>query len=96
MTLPVQKVMATSTTCYLVEWKGRSCIVDEKRRPQNGDTVLLDMSGLYEWGHAYLHPSRIITDDGLTLEDDLLEDVAVVGVVTHEVTAIHEQDGSPI
>jgi hypothetical protein len=96
MTLPVQKVMATSITCYLVEWKGRSCIVDEKRRPQNGDTVLLDMSGLYEWGHAYLHPIRIITDDGLTLEDDLLEDVAVVGVVTHEVTAIHEQDGSPI
>ena len=97
MTLPVQKIMATSTTCYLVEWKGRSCIVDEKRRPQNGDTVLLDMSGLYEWGHAYLHPSRIIiTDDGLTLEDDLLEDVDVVGVVTHEVTAIHEQDGSPI
>lgn len=52
MTLPVQMVMATSMTCYLVEWKGRSCIVDEKRRPQNGDTVLLDLSGMYEWGHA--------------------------------------------
>lgn len=96
MTLPVQKVVATSTTCYLVEWKGRSCIVDENRRPQNGDTVLLDLSGMYEWGHSYLHPRRIVTDEGLTLEDDLLEDVAVVGVVTHEVTAIHEHDGSPI
>lgn len=96
MTLQVQKVMATSTTCYLVECKGRSCIVDENRRLQNGDTVLLDMSGLYEWGRAYLHPSRIITDKGLTLEDDLLEDVNVEGVVSHEVTAIHEQDGSPI
>ncbi len=96
VTLPVQKLMTTSSTCYLVEWNGRSCIVDEKRRPQNGDAVLLDLSGNYEWGHAFLHPSRIITDEGLTLEDDELEDVAVVGVVTHEVTAIHEQDGSPI
>ena len=95
-TIPAQNHMTTSATYYLVEWKGRSCIVDEKRRPQNGDTVLLNMSGMYEWGHAYMHPSRIITDDGLTLEDELLEDVAVVGVVTHEVTAIHDQDGSPI
>ncbi len=96
VTLPVQKLMTTSSTCYLVEWNGRSCIVDEKRRPQNGDAVLLDLLGNYEWGHAYLHPRRIITDDGLTLDDDLMEDVSVVGVVTHEITAIHEQDGSPI
>ncbi|HAU5566294.1 TPA: hypothetical protein JD264_21110 [Serratia fonticola] len=96
MTLQVQKVLATSTTCYLVEWKGRSCIVDEKRRPKNGDAVLPDLSGIYEWGHTYMHPRRIITDEGQTLEDDLPGDVAVIGVVTHEVTAIHEQDGSPI
>lgn len=95
MTLPAQKLMTTSTTCYLVEWKGRSCIVDEKRRPQNGDTVLLDMSGMYEWGHAYMHPCRIITDDGLTLENDLLEDVSVVGVVTHEVYSIGAQSECP-
>ncbi|WP_210501710.1 hypothetical protein [Pantoea ananatis] len=88
--------MTTSATCYLVELRGRSCIVDEKRLLQNGDTVLLDMSGIYEWAHPYMHPSRIITDDGLTQEDDLLEDVSVVGVVTHEVTALHDQDGSPI
>nr|WP_189327940.1 hypothetical protein [Pantoea vagans] len=57
---------------------------------------MLDMSGLYEWGHAYLHPRRIITDDGPMLEDDLLEDVTVVEVVTHEVTAIRERDRSKI
>lgn len=79
-----------------MELKGRSCIVDEKRRPQNGDTVLLDMSGMYEWAMVMITPRRIITDDGLFLTDDLLEDVAVVGVVTHEVTSVHEQDGSPI
>lgn len=93
---PLEHILPTSKTCYLVEWNGRSCIVDEKQRPKNGDTVLLDMSGMYEWGIVYQHPCRIITDDGLTLEDDLLEDVSVVGVVTHEVTALHEQDGAPI
>ncbi|MRS19398.1 hypothetical protein GJV08_09530 [Enterobacteriaceae bacterium RIT692] len=76
--------------------KGRSCIVDEKRRPQNGDTVLLDMSGMYEWAIVMITPRRIITDDGLFLADDLLEDVAIVGVVTHELTLVQEQDGSSI
>jgi len=85
---PLQQILPTSRTCYLAEWKGRSCIVDELRRPQNGDTVLLDMSGLSEWGQIFFHPHRIITDDGLTLEDDWLEDVAVVGVVTHEITEL--------
>jgi hypothetical protein len=79
-----------------VELKGRSCIVDEKRRPQNGDTVLLDMSGMYEWAIVMITPRRIITDDGLFLADDLLEDVAIVGVVTHELTSVQEQDGSSI
>lgn len=79
-----------------MELKGRSCIVDEKRRPQNGDTVLLDMSGMYEWAIVMITPRRIITDDGLFLADDLLEDVAIVGVVTHELTLVQEQDGSSI
>ena len=93
---PLQKILPTSKTCYLMEWKGRSCIVDELRRPQNGDTVLLDMSGMYEWAFIMVQPRRIITDDGALLMDDLLEDIAVIGVVTHEVTAFHERDGSPI
>jgi len=41
-------------------------------------------------------PRRVITGNGLFLTDDLPEDVAVVGVVTHEVTSVHEQDGSPV
>jgi hypothetical protein len=92
MLQPLQKIIPTSKSCYLIEWKGRSCVIDEKRRPQNGDTVLLDMSGMYEWAMVMITPRRIITDDGLLLQDDLLEDVAVVGVVTHEITTMHEDD----
>ncbi|WP_343462993.1 hypothetical protein [Pantoea sp.] len=58
--------------------------------------MLLDMSGLPEWGEIFFHPYRIITDDGLMLLDDLLEDVAVSGVVTHEITTFEEQDKLPI
>jgi len=79
-----------------VEWKGRCCVIDEKRRPQNGDTVLLDMSGMYEWAMIMIRPRRLITDDGAFLMDDLLEDIAVVGVVTHEITTIYGEDDLPI
>ncbi|WP_166936546.1 hypothetical protein [Candidatus Pantoea communis] len=42
------------------------------------------------------HPNRILTEDGLLLEDDLLEDVIVVGLVTHEVSALNVSDSSPV
>jgi len=54
------------------------------------------MLGMYEWGNLYIHPNRVITDEGVILEEDLLEDMAILGVVTHEVTAIKVQDRSPI
>jgi len=44
----LQQLLPTIKNLLPVEMKGRSCIIDEKRRPQNGDTVLLDMSGMYE------------------------------------------------
>lgn len=93
---PLQHLIPTSKSCYLVEWKGRSCVIDEKRRPQNGDTVLLDMSGMYEWAMIMIQPRRLITDDGAFLMDDLLEDIAVVGVVTHEIATIYGEDDLPI
>ena len=80
----------------MVELNGRRCIVDKKRNPVNGDTVLIDMSGMYEWAMIMIQPRRIITDDGAFLMDDLLEDIAVLGVVTHEVTSVYESEWSPI
>jgi len=47
---------------------------------------------MYEWAMIMIHPRRLITDDGAFLMDDLLEDIAVVGVVTHEITTMHEDD----
>ncbi|EJL90202.1 hypothetical protein [Pantoea sp. GM01] len=76
----------------MVELNGRRCIIDKQRYPINGDTVLIDMSGMYEWAMIMIQPRRIITDDGAFLMDDLLEDIAVVGVVTHEVLQIHDDE----
>lgn len=70
--------------------------MDELRRPGNGSTVLLKVAGRLEWGVKMFHPNRILTEDGLLLEDDLLEDVIVVGLVTHEVSALNVSDSSPV
>ncbi|MDZ7278804.1 hypothetical protein N4G40_11020 [Pantoea eucrina] len=64
--------------------------------PQSGDTVLLDMSGFLEWAQIFLHPHRVITDEGMILESDVLEDVAIVGVVRHEITALQNCNDAPI
>lgn len=85
-----------SRTCYVRELKGRICIVDEIRTPRSGDTILLDMSGFLEWGKICLLPTSIVTDEGMILHQDLLEDIRIVGVVTHEITTISEQESSPI
>jgi len=39
-----------------------------------------------------IHPRLLITDDGAFLMDDLLEDIAVAGAVTHEINTMHEDD----
>lgn len=92
----LQQILPASRTCYVRELKGRTCIVDELRMPQSGDTVLLDMSGFLEWAKIYAFPGCIVTDDGMELQQDLLEDITIVGVVTHEITSFEEHDNLPI
>lgn len=87
---PLQQIVPTSSTCFVRELKGRTCIVDAMRMPLNGDTVLLDMCGFLEWAQIFLHPHRVITDEGMILESDLLEDIAIVGVVTHEISTLQQ------
>ncbi len=84
--------MQVNESCYVVELAGFRCIVDRSLQPENGSRVLLDMSGMYEWGYTLFNPCQIVTDDGLILEDDLLEDVAVVGVVKYEVTSLPDEN----
>lgn len=94
---PLHQILPTSRSCFVRELKGRICIVDAMRMPQSGDTVLLDMSGFLEWAQIFLHPRRVITDEGMILESDLLEDIAIVGVVTHEISTMQESsDDLPI
>lgn len=93
---PLQHILSTRETSSMVELNGRRCIIDKQRYPVNGDTVLIDISGMYEWAMIMIHPRRLITDDGALFMDDLLEDIAVIGVVTHEITAVYEVNDSPI
>lgn len=70
--------------------------MDELRRRGHGSTVLLKVAGRLEWGVTMFHPNRILTEDGMLLEGDLLEDVMIVGLVTHEVSALPVSDSSPV
>ncbi|WP_051937017.1 hypothetical protein [Erwinia sp. 9145] len=79
---PLNKIIQTGDDCFLTELHGELCIVDRTIRPVDGSRVLLDMYGINDWGRVILRPERIITDDGLLLEGDLLDGVIIIGVVT--------------
>lgn len=70
-------------------------MIDELKTPVDGSTVLIDVSGVREWGVLYSYPLRIVTEDDLLFMGDLLDDVMIVGVVTHEVMTMSATDGCP-
>lgn len=70
-------------------------MIDELKTPVDGSTVLIDVSGVPEWGVLYSYPLRIVTEEDLLFMGDLLDDVTIVGIVTHEVMTMSATDGCP-
>lgn len=80
-------------TGELIECDGVLGIIERMRRASAGDRVLLSLGGICGWGRVLsTSPARILTDDDLVLADDLLEDIEVIGVLTHEMSYLVEDE----
>lgn len=81
----LNELIPTNADCYLTACNGSYCIIDRYRPAIAGSRVLVELAGKCDWARVAANPERIITDDGLVLTGDLLDDVRVIGVAIREV-----------
>lgn len=82
-TLTVNSLCNIGANTRVVETSDGYAVVDVSRRPQQGDTALVNYDGRTEF--AKLMGRAFITVDGEAIEGEALDDVEVAGVVTHTI-----------
>lgn len=61
-------------------------VIDNVSLVKRGDTLLIWFCGRQQ--HAYFAGEALITDDGDAIEGEALDDVRLVGVVTHTIRPV--------
>ena len=67
----------------IVETQDGYDVIDNSTLFKRGDTLLIWFCGRQQ--HAYWAGDALITDDGEAIEGEALDDVRLVGVVTHTI-----------
>jgi hypothetical protein len=75
-----------SASASIVETQEGYDVVEIATRFERGDTLLIWFCGRQQ--HAYWARSALITDDGEAIEGEALDDVRLVGVVTHTIRPV--------
>lgn len=71
---------------HIVETQEGYDVVEIATRFKRGDTLLIWFCGRQQ--HAYWAGDALITDDGEAIEGEALDDVRLVGVVTHTIRPV--------
>ncbi|HDT4040836.1 TPA: hypothetical protein QHK97_002865 [Enterobacter kobei] len=74
----------------IVETQEGFDVIDKALSFNRGDTLLIWFYGRQQ--HAYWAGSALITDDGEAIEGEALDDVRLVGVVTHTISPVWVDD----
>ncbi|MGS3451864.1 hypothetical protein ACB376_28625 [Klebsiella electrica] len=91
--ISITSLCSLGANTLVVETGDGYAVIDVSRRPQQGDTVLVRYDGRAEF--AKLMGRALITADGEAIEGDALDDVEVIGVVTHTIIDV-QRDDSPV
>lgn len=75
-----------SSSASIVEIQGGYDVVEGSTLFKRGDTLLIWFCGRQQ--HAYWAGDALITDDGEAIEGEALDDVRLVGVVTHTIRPV--------
>ncbi|ELQ6142582.1 hypothetical protein FZI32_22060 [Cronobacter sakazakii] len=76
--------------CRTIETSSGHAIINVAIKPEMGDTVLISFCGSLDF--AKLHEKALITQDGEAIEGNALDDVTVMGVVTHHLNRVKDTD----
>ncbi|ENT3297252.1 hypothetical protein ACFEY4_002035 [Enterobacter asburiae] len=74
----------------IVETQEGYDVIDNSTLFKRGDTLLIWFCGRRQ--HAYWAGDALITDDGEAIEGDALDDVRLVGVVTHTIYPVSSDE----
>ncbi|WP_259565793.1 hypothetical protein [Enterobacter sichuanensis] len=74
----------------IVETQEGFDVIDSSSLCKRGDTLLIWFCGRQQ--HAYWAGDALITDDGEAIEGEALDDVRLVGVVTHTISPVWVDD----
>lgn len=79
-----------SRSACIVETQEGYDVVEGSTLFKRGDTLLIWFCGRQQ--HAYWAGDALITDDGEAIEGEALDDVRLVGVVTHTISPVWVDD----
>ncbi len=74
----------------IVETREGYDVIESSTLVKRGDTLLIWFCGRQQ--HAYWAGDALITDDGEAIEGEALDDVRLVGVVTHTISPVWVDD----
>ena len=74
----------------IVETQEGYDVIENSTLFKRGDTLLIWFCGRQQ--HAYWAGDALITDDGEAIEGEALDDVRLVGVVTHTISPVWVDD----
>ncbi|MGC0661206.1 hypothetical protein ACPC0S_09875 [Escherichia coli] len=79
-----------SASAKIVETQEGFDVIESSSLGKRGDTLLIWFCGRQQ--HAYWAGDALITDDGEAIEGEALDDVRLVGVVTHTISPVWVDD----
>lgn len=77
------------SACIVEKQEGYD-VIENSTLLKRGDTLLIWFCGRQQ--HAYWAGDALITDDGEAIEGEALDDVRLVGVVTHTISPVWVDD----
>lgn len=80
----------TPPSARIIETPEGYDVIDNASAFNRGDTLLIWFCGRQQ--HAYWAGDALITDDGEAIEGEALDDVRLVGIVTHTISPVWIDD----
>ncbi|MEB5888778.1 LexA family transcriptional regulator [Enterobacter roggenkampii] len=93
-TLTITSLCGYDGNCRTIETSAGFVIINVAIKPEMGDTVLISFCGNLDF--AKVQGKALITQDGEAIEGDALDDVTVIGVVTHLLNRVKDTDDRPV
>ena len=90
--MTIDVICGVDNNCRVIETSCGWAVINVSLKPERGDTLLVSMDGRNQF--VKLLGQALITEEGEAIEGEALDDVTVLGVLTHTLNQV-KGDESP-